>query len=122
MSEEMADVLGVPRADFQKVTVVAGHVMDFEHFGTLGERACDGTLARRLFALDGDEGEHRQVRDVSIEQGRVALDDPARFELPDAFEDRRGSQADRPAYLCLSDPGVGLKKRQYLRVYLVNGS
>ncbi len=45
MPQQLADVLGVAGADLEQIAIVAGDVMELEHFGALRQRPRDAVVA-----------------------------------------------------------------------------
>src|SRR5262245_41174509 len=81
VTEQLTDVLGVTRTNFQHVAIVACNVMDFEYLWTLGQRVGDAVVTRRLLTSDGHKREHRLFEGMGIDQRGVAADDPPGFQL-----------------------------------------
>ena len=118
----MPEVLGVARAHFDEVAVVAGDVVDFEDFGQLRQRLGDAVLGSGLVAADGDEGEQPQAERLGIDLGGVAPERAAGFELANPFQHRRRRQADGPRNLYLRLAGVVLQELENLQVDVVERS
>ena len=76
----------------------------------------------RLLATDSDEGQHRLIQGVRVDQGRVSLDHASALELPDALEHRGRGKPYRSGHIGLRYPGVFLKKRHYCYINVVNHS
>ena len=76
-------MLGVVRAHFDEITVVAGDVMDLEYFGELGQRLRDPILGPGFVAADRHEGEQPQAKGLGIDLGGVAAEDATGLELAD---------------------------------------
>src|SRR5260221_3516154 len=120
--EQLTDVFRVAGPDLEQVTVVAGHMVQLEDFRALRQRVRDAVVAGRLLAADGDERQHGLLELPRIDQGRVALDDPTAFQLPDTLQDSRRGQTDNPGDVGLRYSGVFLQKIQYCGVCFVNHS
>ena len=115
-------MLGIPRPYFDQVTVVAGHVMDLEHFGAIRQRAGYALIGQGLIAADGDECEQPEAEGLGIDLRAIAADDAPGFELADPFEDRRGGEADRTGDIHLGFARVRLELIEDLEVDWVEGS
>ncbi len=122
MTQQLTHVLGVARANLQKIAIVAGDVMKLEHLRALCERVRNAVIARRLMATDRHKGEHRLVHGMRIDQSGVPANHTPSLELPYPFQDGGGSQTDNTCYICLRNAGVFLKKLQNCGIILVDHS
>ena len=71
---------------------------------------------------DEDERQKRQPDRLGIDACRVALDDAALLQFPDALEHGRGRQIDLSGNLGIRRSGVFLENRQYSCVNCVDHS
>ena len=94
-------MLGVARPDFEEVAVVAGDVMHFQHFGTLGERVRDRFVSGSLCATDRDERQHPLLDRIWVDERRVAFYNTPALQLPYPLEHCRGRQSDGSGNVCL---------------------
>jgi hypothetical protein len=80
-------MLGVVRAYFDEITVVAGDVMDLEYFGELGQRLRDPILGPGFVAADRHEGEQPQTKGLGIDLSGVSAEDASGLELANPLQD-----------------------------------
>ena len=121
-AQDLAEMLRIAGPHLQQKAVLAGDVMDLEHFGDLRQRL-RRRLLRAVFAgAHGDKGQQRAIGDVRIDRGDVFADDAPRFELAHALQDGRRRQAHGLGDVGLGRPRVFLKNLQNLRVNFVNRS
>ncbi len=80
-------MLGVVRAHFDEITVVAGDVMDLEDFGELGQRLRDPILGPGFVAADRHEREQPQAEGLADRLGGVSAEDATGLELADPLQD-----------------------------------
>lgn len=115
-------MLGVSRADFDQVTVVAGNVMNLEDLRKLGERLRNAILGASLVAANGNVREEAEAKYLGIHYRGVTLQRASGLELPNALEHCGRRQADGAGYLNLCLAGVGLKEVEDLQVDFVGDS
>ena len=115
-------MLGIPRPNLDQVAVLAGDMVDLEHFSAVREQTADVVVTEWFLTPDRDEGESPLVDDVGIDLRRIAFDDTASFELPDPLENGGRRQPDVAGDVGLGFPGVCLKNLGNTEVYSVDYS
>lgn len=117
--QHRSKMLGVPRANFDQIAVLARDMMDFEHFRQPRQLAGDVVVARRLLAANSDEGEHAAIDDPRIDVGGIASNDPPRLEFSEPLQNGRRRQPDGAGDIHLRLPRIRLENLKNLNIYVV---
>src|SRR5262249_55534475 len=116
--QQLSEVLGVARADFNQVTVVASDVMHLENFREIYQRLRNTVIriGTAVITSHSHEGEQAKADGPRIYLRAVPLKDAPRFELADSFEDSRRGEANGPGDVDLGFPSIRLEALDDLQV------
>ena len=112
-------MFGVPRAHLDQIAVVAGDMVDFEHFGMIGKGLRDAVPGTEFIAPNGDERQQSEAERLGVDLRRIAAKDSTGFELSHALQHGGRRQAHGPGDFDLGFPRVGLEEIENLQIDVV---
>ena len=110
IAQDLRQMLRIARAHLEHQAVVAGDVMDFEHFWNGRKLICHAHLAGTIGRPYGDEREKSLIERSRIDLGDVTDDDALGFQLAQPLEHGRWGETHRSGNFNLRKAGVVLQQ------------